>query len=252
MHKLYLATLILIFVSIANHTKINAQNNYKTTIYNAYINGDMDKWGAVIASIEKQKASTVDAKLELISYYYGYTAFLIGTKNYDSATRYLERGEQHIDAVIKYNPKNATALAYKGSFIGFKIGISKFKAIALGPESNKHVMRALEIDPQNIQAIVDYGNSLYHTPRLFGGNKKEALKLFVKAMHLFENNGQTHKNWFYLNVITLVAQTYESLNQLQKAKAQYEKILRFEPEFKWVKNNLYPTLLKKITTDRQK
>ena len=57
----------------------NAQSNYKPIIYNAYINGDMAKWGSVIAAIEKQNPQTTDAKLELISYYYGYTAFLIGT-----------------------------------------------------------------------------------------------------------------------------------------------------------------------------
>ena len=239
--------LISIFTSLLIVCQLaNAQSDYKPIIYNAYINGNMTKWGSVIAAIEKQNPQTTDAKLELISYYYGYTAFLIGRKKNETAAKYLERGDKHIDEVLKSSPKNATAHAFKGSFIGFRIGLSKFKAIALGSESNRHVKMALEIDPQNIQGIVDNANSLYHTPKLFGGNKKEALQLFRKAMLLVEKSGNTHNNWFYLNILTLTAQTYESLEQYSQAKAQYEKILRFEPEYKWVKNELYPALLNKM------
>lgn len=244
--KLIIKTISICALLIIGFNSVTAQTNYKPIIYNAYINGDMSKWAQIIATIEKQNPQSTDAKLELISYYYGYTAFLIGTKNYETAAKYLERGDKHIDEILKTSPKNATAHAFKGSFIGFRIGLSKFKAIALGAESNRHVKLALEIDPQNIQGTVDLANSLYHTPKLFGGDKKEALKLFRKAMLLVEKSGHTQNNWFYLNILTLTAQTYESLEQYQQSKAQYEKILRFEPDYKWVKNELYPALLKKM------
>ena len=175
-------TSLLILGSMAN-----AQSNYKPIIYNAYINGDMTKWGSVIAAIEKHNPQTTDAKLELISYYYGYTAFLIGTKKYETAAKYLERGDKHIDEVLKSSPKNATAHAFKGSFIGFRIGLSKFKAIALGPESNRHVKMALEIDPQNIQGIVDNANSLYHTPNSLVEIKKKPCYCFAKQCYLLKN-----------------------------------------------------------------
>lgn len=241
--KALISTCTLILIS---YTLANAQTNYKPTIYNAYINGDMAKWSAIIAAIEKQNPKTTDAKLELISYYYGYTAFLIGTKKHETAAKYLEKGDKHIDEVLKTTPNNATAHAFKGSFIGFRIGMSKFKAISLGPESNRHLKKSLEIDPQNIQGTVDQANALYHTPKLFGGDKKEALQLYRKAMQLIEKSGNTRGNWFYLNILTLTAQAHESLEQLPQAKAQYEKILRFEPEYKWVKNELLPALLKKM------
>ena len=61
--------LISIFTSLLILCPLaNAQSNYKPIIYNAYINGDMTKWGSVIAAIEKQIPQTTEAKLELISY----------------------------------------------------------------------------------------------------------------------------------------------------------------------------------------
>lgn len=206
----------------------------------------MKKWENVIVSFEKQKPATIDEKLELISYYYGYIGYLLGVKNYEKAAINIDKGDKLIADVLKQAPKNATAFAFKGSFIGFRIGMSKFKAITLGPESSKSIAHALQLEPGNIQAHVDKANALYHTPGLFGGDKKQSLKLFLKASTLLEKSKQTDNNWFYLNVLTLTAKNYESLEQWQNAKAIYEKIMRFSPDYKWVKNELYPTLLKKM------
>ncbi len=226
---------------------VSAQVSNKVLIYSAYINGDMHKWENIIISIEKHKPATVDEKLELISYYYGYTGYLLGIKNYDKAALYVDKGDKLIADVLKYSPKNATAYAFRGSFIGFRIGMSKFKAITLGPESNRNIERAFELEPANIQACVDNANSLYHTPRIFGGDKQQSLKLFLKAAALLEKNKLTEQNWFYLNVLTLTAKNYESLGQLQKAKQIYERILHISPDYKWVRNELYPSVLRKLS-----
>lgn len=238
--KSFLVLLILGFSAA-----ISAQSIYKPVVYKAYIQGDMKKWEQVISQMEKAELNTVDERLELVGYYYGYIGYLLGIKKYEPAAKYTDKGDKLIALVLKQSPKNATAYAFKGSYIGFRIGMSKFKAITLGPESNKNIVRALELDPANIQAITDNANSLYHTPRLFGGNKEESLKLFLKAAQLLEKNKLTDQNWFYLNVLTLTAKNYESLGQLQKAKQAYEKILRVSPDFKWVKNELLPALNKK-------
>jgi len=175
---------LLLFVFVFN--TISSQNIYKSTIYDAYIHGDMKKWESVILILEKQNPESISGKLELISYYYGYIGYLLGIKNYDLASKYIDKGDKLIAQVLKQAPKNATAYAFKGSFIGFRIGMSRFKAITLGPESNKNIAQALKLEPANIQAIVDNANVLYHTPRLFGGDKSHSLKLFLKSITLFE------------------------------------------------------------------
>jgi tetratricopeptide (TPR) repeat protein len=234
--------LILLFSDLF----VSAQASNRELIYNAYIQGNMKKWESVIISIEKQKPSTLDEKFELISYYYGHIGYLLGIKNYEQAARYIDKGDKLIADVLKHAPKNATAYAFKGSFIGFRIGMSKFKAITLGPESSKSIAHALQLEPANIQAHVDKANALYHTPGIFGGDKKQSLKLFLKATTLLEKSKQTDNNWFYLNVLTLTAKNYEALEQYQNAKAIYEKIMRISLDYKWVKNELYPALLKKM------
>lgn len=242
----FFKTIITLFVFVVSFGSANAQSGYKPIIYKAYVNGDMNKWASVIFTIEKENPTSVEKKTELISYYYGYIGFLLGTKKYETAQKYMTKGEKIIDELLKTNSKNATLYAFKGSFIGFRIGISRFKAITLGSESSANVNKAYQLDPQNVQAIVDKGNALYHTPKLFGGDKKESLKLFLKGAKLLETNHHTEDNWFYLNVLTLVARNYESLEQYEQAKLTYEKILHFESDYKWVKNELYPALKAKM------
>lgn len=236
----------LLFITLFMHLALNAQQPSKIDFYNAYIKGDMRAWARNIEAFERTKPQSVDAKLELVCYYYAHIAFLLGTKKYDEAQKYMSKGETIIAEVLKLQPRNATALAFNGSFIGFRIGISKFKAISLGPESNRSIELALEIAPNNIQANADKANALYHTPRLFGGSKTESLKLYSKAVRLIEQANITDHNWFYLNLLTLQAQNHEALGQNAAAKAVYEKILRFEPNYSWVRNELLPALLKKM------
>jgi len=223
-----------------------AQSGYKLQIYNAYINGDMNKWATIIHNFEKESPSTIERKLELLSYYYGYIGYLIGAKKNETAQKFVVKGEKLIADVIKMSPNNATAYAFKGSFLGFRIGMSKFKALSLGQESIESIEKAYKLDPKNIQAVVDRANALYHTPRLFGGDKKEALRLFQEGVTLIETSKSAQNNWLYLNLLTSIAQAYENVGQNKQAASVYDKALRFEPDFKWVKNELYPALLKKM------
>lgn len=240
-----LTIIILIFITFST---LKAQNTYGKIVYNAYIAGDMQKWAAVINTMEKNgEYKTLEQKLELISYYYGYIGYQLGLKNYDQAEKLLSKAEKHIAAALAQNPRNATANAFRGSFIGFKIALSKFKAITLGPESASYINKAFESDKNNIQAVVDRANSYFYTPALFGGNKNEAIKLYNHGVKLIETGKHTEQNWFYLSVLTTLAKAYEKMHKNAEALTIYRKILHIEPNFNWVKNELYPALLKKTT-----
>jgi len=238
----FLAALSIIIPTLS----IQAQN-YKKIIYDTYIGGDMDKWLVVINEMERtSKTSTKEQKQELISYYYGYIGHLIRNKNYDKAETYIPKGEKLISEALKEQPSNPTLHAYKASFIGFRITLNKLKAFTLGSESSENLELALKSDPNNIQALVDKGNSLFHMPAIFGGNKTEGLKLFIKAMKIMEQSGKTDQNWFYLNLLTVIGKSYSKLDKLQEAKLVYEKTLRKEPNYKLVKEVLYPELLRRM------
>jgi len=223
--------------------EVFSESPYKKTVYNTFINREMYKWGSIINTIEKGKtAETVDQKLELINLYYGYIGHLIGKKQFDLAEIMISRGEKLIVQVLKASPNNATAYAYKGSFLGFRMGISKFKTFTLGRESLYDINKAYALDPQNIQALIDKGNILYYSPGLFGGDKEEALKYYLKGSRILERNNDTDQNWVYLNLLTTIALAFEKIERPKEAKLICEKILRKEPNYRWVKDILYPRL----------
>jgi uncharacterized membrane protein len=57
------------------------------------------------------------------------------------------------------------------------------------------------------------------------------------------------ENWNYLSLLTLITQSYISTNNIDAAKAYFQKIFKVEPNYLWVKNELYPQFLKK-TNDK--
>lgn len=244
--ELSVSKLIATFFLFIMAPELYAESPYKRTIYNTFINREMPKWGNVIYTIETNNPpTTVEQKLELIDYYYGYVGYLISKKQFEAAEKHILKGEKLIAQVLKVSPKNAAAYSYKGSFIGYQIVISKFKSIFLASESNAYINKAYELDPHNVQAIINKGNLMYYAPKIFGGDKEEAIKFYLKGARQIEINNDTYQNWSYLNLLTNIAMAYEKMDQPQHAKQMYEKILRHEPNFYWVKVDLFPKFLKK-------
>jgi len=59
------------------------------------------------------------------------------------------------------------------------------------------------------------------------------------------NASWINKNWNYLNLLTVIATAYYEYNQQDKALTYLQKALKTEPEFQWVKKELYPKFSKK-------
>lgn len=232
--KLILALLLVAFTS-----GLFAKPSYSKSIYDAFIVRDMTKWETVVQSMEaSHSVTTVDQKLELVSYYYGVIGYLIGKKQYLHAEQLTNKGEALIDQVLKASPKNVTATSYKGSFTGFRVGIKKFKALLLIFDSKKYINKAVEMDPQNVQALIDKGNMYYYAPAMFGGDKKTALTYYLKAAGIMEQKDETSDNWVYLNTLTMIAFAYTKTDNPNAAKQMYAKIMRLEPNITWAKEVL--------------
>lgn len=170
---------------------------------------------------------------------------MIGIDKSKTATLYIKKGEKLIDEILKNDPQNPTANAYKGSFIAFKIAISKLKAVTMGPQSMKYINKANKLDYTNVQALTDKGNMLYYAPSMFGGNKKEAIIYFEKAIKQMEINNENN-NWFYLYLLTSLAQYNQEMGNKEDALSVYEKILAKEPNLKWVRDEFYQALLESM------
>jgi len=243
----HIARSIIVIVTLLLSTQFGfSQHNYRDSIYKAYSRGKMDKWFDIMETCEKNvDKNNTEEQFELISYYYGYTAWLIGAEKHDAAEKYIDKSEQLIESLLEESPDNSTLLAYKGAFIAFEIGISKLKAIYLGSKSMKYINKSIELDPENIQGNIEKGNSMYYRPSGFGGDKTEAIKYYIKAVDGFENKNLNVNNWMYINTMTALGQAYEATDQIEQAKLCYEKIIRIYPNFMWVEDELYPDLLER-------
>ncbi|NDP22141.1 MAG: tetratricopeptide repeat protein [Paludibacter sp.] len=240
--KKYFITLLLILFSFS---VVNA--SHKSDIYKAYISNNMTLWQKVIDEMNLQKIKSNELRLELLNYQYGYIAWCIGNKKKESAEHYIQLGEANIAVLEKLGHIPSLINSYKSAFYGYKIGLNKLKAPFIGPKSVDCAKLAIKQDDKNPYGYIQFGNSQYYMPSAFGGSKTEALKYYIKAEKLLElNQNQLKEDWNYLSLLTMIAKAYTDLNDYQHAKAYYTKILNIEPNYLWVKNKLFPELLKKI------
>lgn len=219
----------------------------RSEIYKAYVNDRMDRWKTIIDRLESQNTKTDERLLELVNYQYGYIGYCIGFKKREEAKKYLELAENNLKILENRNYRLSDINAYKSAFYGFKIGLNKLSAPVNGIKSLEHGKKALELDRENYFAYVQFGNIQFYMPAVFGGSKKEGIGYFLKAKNMLERNpSDLNDNWNYLSLLVIIGQSYTYINDLTSAKAIYENILMLEPAFLYIKNELYPELLKKI------
>jgi tetratricopeptide (TPR) repeat protein len=222
-------------------------SEYKSGIYNAYINSNMAEWKSIIDNMNDQKVKSKEFILELLNYQYGYTAWCIGNSKFKEAENYIELGQKNIDLLRKTNYSLSMINAYEAAFYGYRISMNKIKAPFYGPKSLEHANTAIHLDANNPFGYIQLGNAEFYMPAVFGGSKAEALKYYTKALKLMEGNPSVlKKDWNYLSLLTQIALTCEKLEQYDNASKYYQKILTIEPEFNWVKYELQPNLLKKM------
>ena len=240
--KKYTLIILVLLVGIGE-----IQATYKADIYSAYVSGDMGRWKNIIDQMDKVVNKDNDLLLELVNYQYGYIAWCIGEKRNSEARRYLNLAEANISLLERNKFKLSMINAYKSAFYGYRIGLNVLQAPFIGPKSVECARKSMELDPSNPFGYIQYGNSQYYMPAMFGGSKEEALKYYLKAEKLMASFPDfTEGNWNYLNLLTVIAQAYNETNDPVTAKSYYEKILKLEPDFVWVKNELYQDLLKNM------
>jgi tetratricopeptide (TPR) repeat protein len=236
---------IIIILLFSFNFSILASN--KSDIYNAYINSNLVKWKKIIDEMESQKGDNKDFILELLNYQYGYIAWHVGNKKYDEAEKYIEIGERNIQILEKANYKPSSVNSYKAAFYGFKTGIYKIKAPFIGPKGIECAKTAIRLDSNNPYGYIQMGNADYYMPSIFGGSKSKAIELYEKALKLMEQDKEQIKgDWNYLNLLTMIALAYQELKYFRTSKVYFDKIVQIEPNYKWVKEDLYPKLLAKM------
>lgn len=221
--------------------------SYRSEIYEAYIHNQMDRWKSVIDRMQAEADKSNSLRIELVNYQYGYIGYCIWMDKIDEAGKYLDLAIESIDLLEKSGWDPSTIYAYRSAFISFRMSITKTINPLLGMECIQAARSAVELCKDNYFAHVQLGNVRFYAPSVFGGSKKEALEYFLKAKELMERNPENLTgNWNYLSLLIVIGQTYDYLDDYPSARMVYEMILDLEPDFIYVRNELYPRLLNKM------
>lgn len=238
----YIVILILLIFS-----SLGAMASYKTEIYRAYISNNMIEWKKVMDRMNLETKRDNEFLLELLNYQYGYIGWCIGNKENEQAKKYLSLAEKNIEILENQSFELSTLNAYKSAFYGYRVGLNKLQAPFIGPKSVESAKKAIELDKNNPYGYIQIGNSEFYMPSVFGGSKTVALDNFKKAENLMTRNPEKIKNdWNYLSLLAMIVMTYKELKEYELAKSYCEKALKTEPEFLWVKLDLYPEIKKLV------
>ncbi len=153
-------------------------SSYKSKIYDAYISNNMAKWKTIIDEMENVKSKDKMFLIELVNFQYGYIGYCIGVEKMDEADKYLDLAEENLEKAEKSGIDASEISAYKSAFYGYEIGMNKMKAPFIGPKSIKYSKLSMEQNPQNPMGYIQYGNSQFYMPPIFGGSKTEAVEHF--------------------------------------------------------------------------
>jgi tetratricopeptide (TPR) repeat protein len=83
-------------------------------------------------------------------------------------------------------------------------------------EIKRHVVRAIELDPNHAQALQMMGGLLMELPWFLGGDEKEAQAYLERAIAADGN---------FTNARILLAKLYQKQDRIDEAKAQLEAVI---------------------------
>lgn len=214
---------------------------WRKQIYEAYVLDNMPQWERATRAMETAYGQQPSGELlyDLTLAQYGLIGYYLGQKENSKAQALLDKADKNREALAKIPDYRAEAYAFESAFIGYSIGLRPLRAVTQGPRSMRAADHALEADNRYPRAWVEKGNISFFAPAPFG-SKTEAITHYEKAIQLMEANMHPSHRWLYLSTLVSLAGAYEKTGDLPRAIRTLEKALRFEPRFKWVKDEMLP------------
>lgn len=103
-----------------------------------------------------------------------------------------EAGVAAAEKAVTLNPKSSEAHQLLGDLLSQLIPHVYGGGMRYGQRSTVEMDKALELDPNNINAYVSRAISYYYTPDSFGGNKPKAFEMLKKAVEIDSLSDSPH------------------------------------------------------------
>ena len=235
--KIFFSALMMVFMVI----RALSQESFNQELYRLYISNRMIDWEGPIQKTVTQARLDEDRDLmfDLLLAEYGFIGYCISRDHMDKARKWVEDADALADKLISLDPSRAAVYAIKAAIYGFRITLKPGRAIFYGPKNQHNIDKAIELNPGEPLGWFVYGNSEFFRPAAFGGSKTRGIEYYRKAIALSEKDPfKVQGNWFYINMLIMLAEAYEKTSQTALARETYQKILRVEPEFQAIKEKI--------------
>ena len=218
----------------------------KKQSYQAYLNNSIAAWEAIEKDVKKRYSAhplNMHQLYQLTWVQYGMLNTCLANQAEEVFEESIDEAKSNADEMLEANEKWAAAHALKASLLSLEMGFSMAKGMLLGPKSASHIEKAIHYNANEPLGWVQKGGSKLHTPKMFGGSTEKAIKAYKEAIRLYEKDSlKSQTNWLYINTLAWLGNAYAMNEDYKNAMQTYQKALRVEPEFGWVKHRLMKKL----------
>ncbi len=234
-NKVLVLVVFVLFTFMAASAQKKDLAYYQCAFFESYRAGNMAPWPGLITEMENAKSADVAWQTEMVKAMYGMVGYEIGAKNKDQARVYVEKADVYLEKLLEKYPNNAHIHSISGALYGYKISLAPYKAPFLGPKSMYHVDKAIELDAAEPMGYIEKGNSLMYRPAVFGGDKKEALSYYRKALKLMDAQNSPPCDWQKMLLHAFILKALYETNQAAEANAFLQEMKKDYGSMDWIK-----------------
>ena len=227
--------ILLVFPVIMAIAQTKVLAYYQCAFFESYRDGNMTPWPGLIAEMEIAKSADLDWQTEIIKAMYGLVGYQIGAGRKDLAKVYVNKAADYVDKLLDNHPENAKLHSLSGALYGYKIALAFYKAPFLGPKCMYHIGKAIDLDPFDPSGYIEKGNSLMYRPAAFGGDKKEALTFYRKALKLMDKGSSLKCDWQKMLLRAFILKALYETNQTSEARAFNTEMKKDYGSMDWIK-----------------
>lgn len=171
---------------------LSAMAQSDSLLYRAYEKGAMGPWRKYVDRASENWQHLTDAqRLRLISYEYGFVSSMI-EYNKEQGAHYLALFEEHVGQMESQIPQS-TLYCYQSSICAYHYLINNIQ-VKNGLRAKELAAKAYNANPNDPLALTLYGSILFEAPKVIGGDKPMARRLFLKADSIY-NTMPAGWNW---------------------------------------------------------
>jgi tetratricopeptide (TPR) repeat protein len=215
--------------------------DFEQSLYNSYVNGNIMDWKEIIVDMSAgyRKEKQAELLYSLCFAQYGYIGYCISEDLEKEAKECLKDAMNNVKILDELFQGRHDVLALHGAFLGYKIILSKFSALYLGPKALKLINTASVSSDKYFNCSLEFGNMRFFTPKFLGGSKEEAISYYKKAVGIIENSSEKEEhNWIYINTVLILANAYYETDSKDLACQLYKQILNYEPRASMVRKEM--------------